>query len=82
MKRITRTAVQVIFRIFMFYLLYFIGIFLVDNLFGTAFSFKRALISATVFALLWAFVIGYKTAKEIFFNNCSAQKRSDKTPRN
>lgn len=71
-------VLEVIFISFCCFLLYFIGSFFLDHLLCTEFSLQNTLISSTVFALLWAFIGGYKIAKNGYYFKRFAPK-NDKT---
>lgn len=79
MKRKRYIVLEVVFISFCCFLLYFIGTFFLDYLFGTEFSLENTLISSTVFALLWAFISGYKIAKKGYYFGRSYPPKSGKT---
>lgn len=67
MKRKTHHAVlRILLASFAVFLAYFIASMSLDYLFGNSFSLEHTLVSAAVFALLWAFIIGYKISKRGF----------------
>lgn len=52
-----------------------------DYLFGNEFSLKNSLASSAVFALLWAFISGYKIAKRGYYFKCFSHKECNKSPK-
>lgn len=67
MKRKIYRVLEVIITSLYCFLLYFIGSLLLDHLLHIEFSLKNTLISSTGFALLWAFISAYKTAKNGYY---------------
>lgn len=58
------------------FLIYFIVSMSLDYLFGNEFSLKNSLASSAVFALLWAFISGYKIQREDITLNVSPTKNA------
>lgn len=74
MKRKIYLILEVIFVSICCFLIWFIGAFILDHLLGLVFSIKDTLIHSTLFALLWAFVSGYKIKKNGYYLRRPSQK--------
>lgn len=81
MKRKKYIVLEILLVSFCCFLIYFIVSMSLDYLFGNEFSLKNTLASSAVFALLWAFISGYKIAKRGYYFKCFSHKECNKSPK-
>ncbi len=81
MKRKKYIVLEILLISFCCFLIYFIVSMSLDYLFGNEFSLENNLASSAVFALLWAFISGYKIAKRGYYFKCFSPKENNKSPK-